>query len=212
MTNDSTTPHPGWDVVVTMPGRTTAPRTVTIGPARSEYDAATWAGRLMQQMTATVHPEGTEITTAPHASGCDHPDAYETHPCNGDALAAILRSTREADDPVARFPDLLTRMIMIHGADDAGSAWLTACGIVDRDAEVDEAVAELARTISTARNAVSHATVTLTRLRSNQVYDVELAEGGNGADLLHELDVAARALRNAARIAEWRRSLDQLEA
>ncbi len=192
-----------WDVIVTMPSRI-----VTIGPAPSEHHAALWATRLQQQLTGTAHPDGTEITTAPHTSDCDHPDAYETHPCEPDGIAEILRGTSDDDDPEARFPDLYARLSMIHGA-YAAPAWSAACAALDNEAEIRDGVRELADLVADAERAVSHATAVLTRLRSNQVYDIELAEGGDGADMLHELDAAARALRNAARVAQWRRNLER---
>lgn len=62
--------------------------------------------------------------------------------------------------------------------------------------DVDEALAATFRT----RQAVA-------ALVSDQVYDIELAEGASGADALAELDTALRALRNAKRISDWRRSI-----
>ena len=48
---------------------------------------------------------------------------------------------------------------------------------------------------------------TLAELMSPQVYDIELAEGAEGADALADLDAALRLLRNVERIATWRRNL-----
>jgi hypothetical protein len=47
---------------------------------------------------------------------------------------------------------------------------------------------------------------TVTRMASNEVYDVEMAEGPAG-DVLADLETVSRTLRHVGRIARWRRDL-----
>jgi hypothetical protein len=75
------------------------------------------------------------------------------------------------------------------------------------DNEIDRLTCEFANKTAEAARAVFEAHRAVTALVSNSVYDIELAEGWDGPDALHELEVAARALRNAERIAKWRRDL-----
>jgi len=69
---------------------------------------------------------------------------------------------------------------------------------------IDHLVQVLAGEIGEALSFAGRAERSLRELRSNQVYDIELAEGGAGADMLAELQDAARHLRNAERIIKWR--------
>jgi hypothetical protein len=77
---------------------------------------------------------------------------------------------------------------------------------VDNLAEIDSLTCDFANKVGEARQAAWVAYKAVEHLISNQVYDIEMAEGPGG-DALHELEVAARALRNAERIATWRRDL-----
>ena len=75
----------------------------------------------------------------------------------------------------------------------------------------DEAIGRLSRDfsdqVSDALKSAREARAAVAELVSPRVYDVELAAGAGGDDALAELDGALRHLRNAARIAKWRRSL-----
>lgn len=73
-------------------------------------------------------------------------------------------------------------------------------------ADMDRLTCDFANKVNEAKQAVWLAHQAVTELISDMVYDIEMAEGPGG-DALHELDVAARALRNAERIAKWRRDL-----
>jgi hypothetical protein len=75
------------------------------------------------------------------------------------------------------------------------------------DRHIDHLVKMLDSTLRDAATALSAASGNLRELRSNEVYDIELTEGGAGADMLAELDDAARHLRNAERIVRWRMDL-----
>jgi hypothetical protein len=74
----------------------------------------------------------------------------------------------------------------------------------EHDQYIDHLVKMLDGTLRDAATALSAATGNLRELRSNEVYDIELADGGSGADMLAELEDAARHLRNAERIVKWR--------
>lgn len=69
---------------------------------------------------------------------------------------------------------------------------------------IADLVASLDQKVADALTATNHADGGLRELTSNRVYDVELAESTVGADMLAELADAARHLRNAKRIIEWR--------
>lgn len=71
----------------------------------------------------------------------------------------------------------------------------------------DELVARLAGKVAEALAAAYQAGGVVRELSSNQVYDIELAEGVAGADLFAELEDATRHLRNAERIVKWRMDL-----
>ena len=96
-------------------------------------------------------------------------------------------------------------------------SWCPACiaqkeqDAADRDkenaAEIDRLTCDFAGWVDDALNHAREAHGAVEKLVSNQVYDVEMAEGPEGADALAELDTALRALRNAKRIADWRRSM-----
>lgn len=74
------------------------------------------------------------------------------------------------------------------------------------DAQISGGVAALTAAVKTAGACVSTAQGALAFLIG--AYDVELVEGPDAGDLAHELGVAERALRNAARIAEHRAGLE----
>jgi hypothetical protein len=69
---------------------------------------------------------------------------------------------------------------------------------------IGQLVQVLAGEVGEALSFASRADGTLSELRSNHVYDVELTEGGAGGDMLDELRDAMRHLRNADRIVKWR--------
>lgn len=69
---------------------------------------------------------------------------------------------------------------------------------------IDQLVQALAGEVGEALSSAFRAERSLSELRSNQVYDIELTEGGAGGDMLDELRDAGRHLRNAKRIIEWR--------
>lgn len=74
-------------------------------------------------------------------------------------------------------------------------------------AEIDSLTCDFANRVDEALVVADRARGAVAELMSNRVYDVEMAESVTGADALAELDAALRALRNAKRIADWRRSL-----
>jgi hypothetical protein len=73
-------------------------------------------------------------------------------------------------------------------------------------AQVARAVKMLLSTLQNAGAAVSAAQGWVAELV--EAYDVELVEGPDAGDLAHELGVAERALRNAARIAQHRAAME----
>jgi hypothetical protein len=73
------------------------------------------------------------------------------------------------------------------------------------EADIDRLTCDFANGVREAETAVSEALAAVGVLVSNEVYDVELAEGPEGDDAIRELGLAANALRNAGRIAKWRR-------
>ena len=77
----------------------------------------------------------------------------------------------------------------------------------DNVAEIDRLTCDFADSVIAAKRAVWAAQVAVKALLSDQVYDVEMAEGAAGGDALYELEAAERALRNAERIAKWRRDM-----
>lgn len=80
-------------------------------------------------------------------------------------------------------------------------------GIEDHESYIESLNGDLSDHIQAALRAVTDATRVLRELTSNPVYDVELAEGTEGADADAELATAARALRNVARIVAERNRL-----
>lgn len=74
--------------------------------------------------------------------------------------------------------------------------------IEQEDRWIEEAARELLARVEQARNGVLEADMALERL--HRLNDVELFDGAEGADLRHELAVAARALRHAMRLASAR--------
>jgi hypothetical protein len=73
------------------------------------------------------------------------------------------------------------------------------------EADIDRLTCAFANSVRYAEVAVSEALAAVGALVSNEVYDVELAEGPDGEDAIRELGRAANAIRNAGRIAKWRR-------
>lgn len=74
-----------------------------------------------------------------------------------------------------------------------------------REIRIDRFADRLPGQIETASNAALEAHMNLTHL--HELGDVELFDGAEGRDALHELSEAMRHLRNARRIAEMRASL-----
>jgi hypothetical protein len=92
---------------------------------------------------------------------------------------------------------------------DAGLAvpGCDGCAIeLDHAAAIDRETCEFAAQVEEATRAVATALKAAGAL-AGELYDIEMAEGPQGRDALLELETAARALRNAQRIADWRRDL-----
>jgi hypothetical protein len=84
----------------------------------------------------------------------------------------------------------------------AEQAGVAADEQAERDERIRSNVAELNEAVTAAASAVAAIRVPLNALTAD--YDIELVEGSDADDLGHELDIAERALRNAARITERR--------
>lgn len=84
--------------------------------------------------------------------------------------------------------------------DECDQCWRDA----DNAAEIKSLVVHADEAISEALRAVAQAESALDDLRSDHVYDIELADGG---DAKTELEQAARSLRHARRIIAARRRL-----
>jgi hypothetical protein len=65
--------------------------------------------------------------------------------------------------------------------------------MTDNDIEIDMLTCEFVNKVEEALAAVTAAQKAVARLVSNQVYDIEMAEGPQGRDAIYELDAAARA-------------------
>lgn len=78
----------------------------------------------------------------------------------------------------------------------------------ERDAEIDRLTCDFQRLAHEALAAVNDLQGTVDRMTSNQVYDIEMAEGTAGADVLADLETVARTLRHVKRIANWRREVE----
>jgi hypothetical protein len=77
----------------------------------------------------------------------------------------------------------------------------------DHAAEIDGLTCTLALAADDAERVIAQALGALTELVSDRVYDIELAEGSDGADAKAELEAAARAIRHVKRIAAHRREV-----
>jgi hypothetical protein len=75
--------------------------------------------------------------------------------------------------------------------------------------EIGKWAEELPDLIRRAQIAVNHVRAGFTRLID--LYDIEIAEGPDGTDALHDLDKALRRLRNVKRIADARRAIAERE-
>lgn len=78
--------------------------------------------------------------------------------------------------------------------ENGAEVWAAACEIVDRETEMDDAVAKLTQEIDDAISAVSGGRRSFEELV--RLYHVEYAEG-DGGDIGHHLAVAGRALTAA---------------
>lgn len=183
--------------------------TIRFAASTSER-ANTWKLRLDAMRHNTAHPEGMTIEVEPYEPGMAVTDVASVTPTSVEACADALRAEIEAErsdtDPAARFPGLYERMVMVLGHEHADKIYTQAGNEIDHDAELTGHVGQLLQLIVQADGATGAASIALGALMG-PLYDVELAESSNGADLRAELDTAGRALRNARRIAQARADL-----
>jgi hypothetical protein len=67
----------------------------------------------------------------------------------------------------------------------------------EHDAEITDAMEALGMGLSSANANLAHTNQVLTRLRGNELYEVNYAESHVGADIAHHLQDAMRSLRAA---------------
>lgn len=183
----------GCAVVVTKPGAA-----VAFGPL-PKTTAEAWARRLRATLTSSAHPEGTRVGVTGYGPGNIPVTDPETIPADTSQVIEQMRDEPAGDGTGRNFPDLHDRLVMARGETEARRLWDAACAQIDHDAEIADHVRRLHKSVENARGAVESAACDLAQLRG-RLYDVELAEGADGADLDALLDQAAAALRHARRI------------
>lgn len=92
----------------------------------------------------------------------------------------------------------------VRNREECEDCWRDA----DNAAEIRDLIAKADAALGQAVQAVYQAHSAIDELRSDRVYDIELAEGGDGADAVTELEQAARSLRHARRIIAARKRIE----
>jgi hypothetical protein len=182
------------DVLIVDPVATT----MTILGPMAESAARSLALGLTRRPAA---PDGAEIHVRDHSDACTH-DGFEREAWRDPERVADLTEA-EAGPPV--FP----RARDVLAALGDGQVWNNAVRIMsgrdaerERDKQITENVAALvtrANAAATALGDIERAVIELVRY-----YDAEICDGWDEADLRQEIEVAGRALRSIARIAEIR--------
>jgi hypothetical protein len=151
-------------------------------------------------------PDGTEINVLDHHPyACTH-DLFDRDDWRDPERVADMV---EAETAPPMFPSTHDVLVALNGGTWAGSGWEKATGLMlarDADREQDEQITANVAALVTRTQAAATALGNVEQVVNDLVryYDVEIAEGWDEADLRHEIEVAARALRSIERIAQIR--------
>jgi len=176
---------------------------IRVGPL-SWPDARLWCRRLAGTIAIgrVPHPAGTEAYPVSFKPNLPHIAPEDFAPHSGD-LPRLIRSEPVPGAPGAGFPDVHTRLAVVHGLDEADRLWTAACAANDTATEADRTVRKLKTEIAAAMRAAQ----TAVELAASLPDPFELVASTADDDLNMFLSDAARALRAADLIANWRVSL-----
>jgi hypothetical protein len=185
-------------LVITKPGYD-AIRIGALTPRTAEDWAAALRSRLHQA------PAGTVIEVIPHDPAAGPYIGPDSIPRTVEDLAGQMRADPGHPDN-GGFPDLLDRLMLVHGEPRANAMWTGACHRIDDEIAYEQASqaaaaarADAAGLISPAHALLQHAGQKLLHQPAAGAWGFDAMPGGDSDDAQHHIDTAARELRAAGR-------------